>query len=80
MGNVVKLHADRWVEVFNEGGLTVHVSLTGNVKFIQNYVNDGLGSAPTDGPYQVPVFTTITMEQMMRLGQALATAFGKEDE
>ena len=34
MGNVISLHAERWVEgVFEESGLKVDVSTKGNVRF-----------------------------------------------
>lgn len=65
MGNVVNLHAERWVEVFMEDGLCVRVSSKGRVTF---FTADHEAGA------------TISMEQMMRLGQALATAYGKEDD
>lgn len=65
MGDVVKLHAERWVEAFSEDGLAVHVSSKGRVRFFTAEHETG---------------ATISMEQMMRLGQALATAYGKEDE
>lgn len=65
MGDVVKLHAERWAELFMEDGLAVHVSTKGRVRF---FTADHEGGA------------TISMEQMMRLGQALAAAYGKEDD
>lgn len=37
MGNVISLHAERWVEgVFEESGLRVDVSTKGNVRFSGN--------------------------------------------
>lgn len=65
MGDVIKLHAERWVELFMEDGLAVHVSSKGRVRF---FTEDHEGGA------------TISMEQMMRLGKALAEAYGKEDD
>lgn len=65
MGDVVKLHAERWAEVFLEDGLSVEVSSKGRVRFFTEDWERG---------------ATISMEQMMRLGQALATAYGQEEE
>ena len=65
MGEVIKINAERWVEAFMEDGLAVHVSSKGRVRFFTE--DHELGA-------------TISMEQMMRLGQALAVAYGKEED
>lgn len=65
MGDVVRLDVERWAEAFMEDGLAVHVSSRGRVRFF---------TADHDGG------ATISMEQMMRLGKALAEAYGQEEE
>lgn len=65
MGDVISLRAERWVEVFTEDGLAVHISCKGRVRFLTEDHELGV---------------TISMEQMMRLGKALAIAYGKEKD
>ncbi len=65
MGDVVQLHAERWVEVFSEAHLTVQVSTKGRVKFMTT------GTEP---------WSTISMAQMMKLGQMLTEAYTDEEE
>lgn len=65
MDDVVRLNVERWVEAFMEDGLAVHISSRGRVRF---FTTDHEGGA------------TISMEQMMRLGKALAKAYGQEEE
>lgn len=62
MGNVISLHAERWVEaVFDEeSGVKVDVSTKGRVRF------SGSG--------------VLSVEQMARLGEALAVAYTEDDD
>lgn len=72
MGNVISLHAERWIEgVFEESGLRVDVSTKGNVRFITNH--------DPNHPAQY-VGATLTMEQMARLGEALSVAYKEDDD
>jgi hypothetical protein len=65
MGNVVSLHAERWINaVFEEAGLRVDVSTKGRVRF---------STAPGDLP-------VLSMEQMARLGEALSVAYAEDEE
>jgi len=64
VGDVVKLHAERWVEIFLEDGLCVEISTKGRVRFFTESFEHG---------------ATIGMEQMMRLGKALALAYSGEE-
>lgn len=64
MGDVINLHAERWIKAFMEDGLAVHVSSKGRVRFFTEEPSAG---------------ATISMEQMMRLGKALALAYSGEE-
>jgi hypothetical protein len=63
MGNVISLHAERWIEVFDESGVHVDVSTKGRVRFISE-----------SGDVAV-----LSMEQMARLGGVLTVAFTSEE-
>lgn len=65
MGDIVRLDVEHWAEAFTEDGLAVYVSSRGRVRFFTADHKRG---------------ATISMEQMMRLGQALAQAYGQKDE
>ena len=69
MGEVISLHAERWiVGVFEESGSRVDVSTKGNVVFCVTR-----SAGPTGA------VAHLTMEQMARLGEALSVAY-KENE
>jgi hypothetical protein len=67
MGEVVKMNAERWAEVFDEAGLTVHVSTQGRVRF---FVDDDTGDFGA----------TLTMKQLMALTQTLGSVFTTPDD
>jgi len=80
MGEVISLHAERWiVGVFEESGIRVDVSTKGQVRFVQFKHESGFPEPPSDGGYAIPVWSILTMEQMARLGEALSVAY-KENE
>lgn len=65
MGDVVNINVELWAEVFTSDGLIVEVSNHGRVRFFTRDWERG---------------ATISMEQMMCLGKALAEAYGKDDD
>lgn len=69
MGNVISLHAERWVEgVFEHGTLRVDVSTKGRVRF--NIMVDDNGE----------VDEILDMQQMANLGEALSVAYKEDDD
>jgi len=74
MGQVISLHAERWVEgVFEESGLRIDVSTKGNVRFS---IGAGEPGAAANGVES----RVLTMEQMARLGEALSVAYREEED
>lgn len=65
VGKVIKIDIERWVDVFNKSQLAIQVSSKGRVKFMTT------GTDP---------WSTLSMEQIARLGSALTEAYGGNDE
>ncbi len=72
MGNVVKLHAERWVEVFDENDLMVEVSTKGNIRFTVGHNGEIPGGCVES--------REISMRQMLQLGKMLSIAYGADEE
>lgn len=65
MGDVIRLDAERWAQAFANDDLVVEVSSKGRVRFFTADHERG---------------ATITMAEMLSLGQALSQAYGGEEE
>lgn len=76
MGNVISLHAERWIEgVFESHGtssaIRVDVSTKGRVRFV--VANGAVSPAQNYGH-------TLSMEEMAELGEALSVAYKEDDD